>query len=332
MKNLLTITLLIFPFFIQGQELYNLTMPASTLPNGVLGVRVLNQSYNESNLYRQMTAVRVMYGVTTKLTVICSGTVSDYHSKNLPYDFILHNHTGIGPPAYANTPDKGVAYPYIFDGLDVYAQYRFLSHDGQNTHFRMAAYGEASHVYIPSHLTEPDLMFHNSGIGTGVISTYLKAHFAATFTGGLIMPKEFNGNSYDKFGGIYPVTIKYGNAVVYNLALGYLLYPTHYKTYRQTNINVYLEFIGKNYGAATVTQQDGSELYHISSNIPILKAGNYIDMDPGVQFIIRSNLRIDCSMAIKLINQSYVHNYALYTLAIQRYFYSVHKHHEDNKS
>jgi len=312
---------------VKGQELYNMTLPASTIPKGTLGVRLFNESYDEDGLIRKITVLKLMYGVTPKLTLTLSGVGSDYHSLYLPVDFILHNHSGKGPEVSANVP-AAVPYPYIFAGSDLYAQYRIYSSDGQNSHFRMAAYGEASYLRIASHLAEPELLTHNSGVGAGLISTYLKSHFAATLTIGGILPFEYSGNSYDQYGGIYPVTFKYGNAATCDLALGYLLFPRHYKNYKQSNINLYLEFLGKTYGAAEVTQQDGVITDKVPNTISILKSGSYMEIYPGVQWIIQSSLRVDVSVGMPLVNYSYLHNYPVYYLGLQRYF-SFKKHSVD---
>ncbi len=302
-----------------AQELYNLTQPASTIPKGALGVRLFDESYSESGLVRKISVLKMMYGITPKLSIILSGVAADYHSLNLPYDFISHNHSG-GAAASASTP-AAVPNPYIFNGVDVYAQYRFFSSDGQNSHFRMAAYAEVSKTRIASHLAEVELLTHNSGFGAGVITTYLKSHFAATATVGYIIPEQYKGDAIDIYGGTWPTTIVYGNAVNYSLAFGYLLLPQHYKSYKQSNLNIYLEFLGKSYNAADITQQDGVVTDHISNNIAILKAGNYIDVNPGLQYIIRSTTRIDISMGFPLINKSYIHEYPLYYIGVQRYFF-----------
>ena len=310
-------------FFIQtvcAQELYNLTAPASTLSKGTLGVRLFDESYSESGLVRKITELKAMYGLTPKLTLIASAVASDYHSLNLPLDFIVHDHSGGGAPPGAYKP-AAVPYPFIFAGTDLYAQYRFYSSDGEQTHFRIAAFGEGSYVRIASHLAEPELLTHNSGIGAGLIATYLKSHFAGTVTASYTVPFEYSGNSFDKYGGVYPTTIIYGNALNYDLALGYLLFPRHYTSYKQTNINIYLEFLGRSYGAADVTQQDGTVTDHIPNNISFLKAGNYVDVNPGVQCIIRSDVRLDFSMGFPLINYSYNHVYPLYFVGLQRLFY-----------
>ena len=309
----------VFSLSLKAQELYNLTLPASTSPKGAMGLRLFNESYSEQGLIRKITELKVIYGLTPKLTVTLTGVASDYHSLHLPVDFILHDHSGGGAPPAANLP-QATPNPYIFAGTDLYAQYRFLSSDGQNTHFRMAAYGEASYVRIASHLGEPELLTHNSGFGAGLISTYLKSHFAGTITLGYVIPTEYQGNAYDKYGGAYYTTIKYGNAVNYDLALGYLLFPRHYKTYEQSNVNLYLEFLGRSYSAAQVTQQDGVITDHIP-NTPFLKADNYVDINPGVQWIIKSSLRIDMSVGLPLVNSSFIHQYPLYYIGLQRYFF-----------
>ena len=320
MKRLFSIIFLFLSIqTLRGQELYNVTLPASTVPKGTLGIRIFNESYDEDGLIRKITVMKVMYGLTPKLTLTLSGVATDYHSLYLPDDFILHNHSGKGALVSANTPAV-VPYPYIFGGMDLYGQYRFYSSDGQNSHFRMAAYGEGSYIRIASHLAEPELLTHNSGVGAGLIATYLKSHFAATLTLGGVLPFEYYGNSYDKYGGVYPVTFKYGNAADYDLALGYLLFPRHYKNYKQSNVNLYLEFLGKSYGSAQVTQQDGVVIYHIPNTIGILEGGTYVDVYPGIQWIIQSSLRIDLSVALPLINYSYLHEYPIYYLVVQRYF------------
>ena len=318
-KTFVLVLLIALSLSSKAQELYNLTLPASTIPKGALGIRLFNESYSESGLIRKITELKVMYGISSRLTVTLTGVASDYHSLYLPVDFILHDHSGGSAPPSANIPEA-TPNPYIFAGGDLYAQYRFLSQDGQNTHFRMAAYGEASYIRIASHLGEPELLTHNSGFGAGLISTYLKSHFAGTITLGYVVPTEYSGNSFDKYGGIFPTTIKYGNAFNYNLALGYLLFPRHYKTYEQTNVNLYLEFLGRSYGAAQVTQQDGTITNHIP-NTPFLSAGNYVDLSPGIQVIIKSSVRVDVSVGFPLINSSFIHQYPLYYIGLQRYFF-----------
>ena len=322
MKSRVILLLLVCCGFASGaQELYPATQPASTLPRQTLGIRAYDEAYNEQGVVRNILALRAMYGVSAKLTVMVTGVLSNYHGKDLPFDFIQHNHSGGNDLATTNSPKQGVPYPYIYDGTNVYAQYRFYSSDGQNAHFRMAAYGEAAWIGVPSHDAEPDLSVHTSGVGGGLRATYLKKHFAATLTSGFITPFVYKGTSYDNYGGQYPTTIRYGNAVNYGLSLGYLLFPRHYASYNQLNWNIYLELAGKTYGAARVYEQDGIVTDYLPISTPLLKAGSYLDASPGLQCIIKSNTRIDLSVALPVINKSYAHLYPFCLLGIQRYFY-----------
>jgi len=321
--------LICFSLSINAQELFPIEEPASNVPKGAIGVRAFDEGYPEADLLRNVMALRIMYGVTSKLSVYATGTLSNYHEKTLPYDFIKHNHTSTGIFGGSNTPQQGVPYPYVFNSIDVYAKYRLITSDGQNTHFRMAVYGEGSYVAVPSHEAEPDLLVHTTGVGGGLISTYLNHHFAVSLTTGFIIPFGYKGNATDSFGGIYPTTIKYGNAFNYDLSFGYLLFPRNYKSYKQTNWNVYCEFIGKDYGAAKVTQLDGPPspylpnpvAINVANTTPILKAGNYVNIAPGLQCIINSTYRIDVSLEMPLINRSYNYLYPLYLIGVQRYFF-----------
>jgi hypothetical protein len=65
----------------------------------------------------------------------------------------------------------------------------------------------------------------------------------------------------------------------YTLSSGLLVYPKSYRSYKQTNVNVYLEFLGK-------------------SNLG--KKEHVLDAAPALQFIINSNFRIDVSQRVQL--------------------------------
>ena len=325
MKKACTLLFLaLLSFSLQAQELFPIGDNASSVPKGALGVRAFDEGYKETDLFRNLAGIKLLYGATSKLSISATATLSDIHEKNLPFDFITHNH-GSTPNDSTKTPQQGVPYPYIFNSIDLYAKYRFYTADGENSHLRMAVYGEGSYVAVPSHEAEPDLLMHTSGYGGGIIATYLKHHFAASLTTGLIIPSSYKGNTYDKYGGIYPTTIDYGKAMNYSLSLGYLLYPKNYTGYNQVNWNIYCEFTGKAYGAAKAYQYDGpfagALLYTLPITTPILKSGAYLDIDPGVQCIINSTYRIEASVAFHLINQSYDHLYPYYLVGMQRYFY-----------
>jgi len=292
-----------------------MTEPASSVPKGSLGVRFFSETYNEVDRLRNLFALRLMYGLTSRLTVEATPTVSNHHNPQLPPEFPTHN-----------TPQIGVDHPYLFNGVDFYAKYRFLSLDGQNSHFRAAIYGEYSILNTTHDEAEPTLLDDNSGWGAGLIATYLKNHFAASFTGGLIKPFKYTGDVPDPIPGLpgVPATVTYGNGYNYSLSFGYLLFPDQYSSYRQTNWNIYMEFLGKDYDP--VEMQVGNVYYKLPQ-YSISTAGNralqgsqYVELYPGVQCIILSDLRIELSLGFPVVNRSYAHFYPVYAFGIQRYF------------
>ena len=116
-------------------------------------------------------------------------------------------------------------------------------------------------------------------------------------------------------------TIEYGRSFEYNLSFGYLVYPKKYSSYEQANWNIYLEFNGKSYETAVVSQ-NGSNLEVQTEG---LKNGYYVEIHPGIQKVISSNLRIDLSAGTNILNTSYTKFYPIFMVSIQRYFYSLKK-------
>lgn len=318
--NLLTAVL--FSIFIQfseklsAQELFPLSEPASTLPKNVLGVRLFSETYDEVNQWRNMTALRLMYGLSPKLSVYLTGIASNHHGNKMPVEFPFHN-----------TPERGAYYPYRFNGVHFYGKYRFLTVDGENSHIRMAAYGEGSYVKTTHHEAEPDLeMGDNSGVGAGLITTYLKKKFAASLTVGYIQPFAIKNVSPDPISQLpdVPVKVEYGKSLTYSLSLGYRLIPVVYDNYKQLNVNFYLELHGKYFSNAQVTMFEGMETEYVLNYHqypPALHSGYFVDVSPSLQFIINSNLRVDFSTTFHGIGFSYARLYPVYTIGIQRYFY-----------
>lgn len=306
----------------KAQELFPHNEPASNLPKGVIGMRPFYKTYPEVDLMRRMYALRIMYGLLPKLTVMGTISITNHHGKDLPPNLVTHTHVGNQTIYSTNNFQRGVVYPYLFSGVYLYAKYRFLTYDRKNEHLRMALYADWSNVGVAHDEAEPNLMDDTKGYGGGLIATYLKNHFAASFTGGFIVPKYYEGYSPDIGGPKVPTKIEYGRAALYNLSLGYLLYPKKYSDYNQTNINLYVEFIGKSYEAAKVTQYG---YINVPIQTPILEKGNYVEVHPSVQVIFDSNLRIDLGMGFPLINRSYTRFYPVYYVGIQRYFFPMSK-------
>ncbi len=314
------VVLLFFSPQARAQELFPMTESASNIPKGALGIRFFSESYNEVDRMRNLFALKIMYSPLARLTIEATPNISNHHNQQLPPEFPTHN-----------TPQIGVDHPYLFNGVDFYAKYRFLSIDRQNSHFRVALYGEYSILNVAHDEAEPTLLDDNSGVGGGLIATYLKGHFAISFTGGIILPFKYVGDVPDPIPSLpgVPATVTYGNAYNYSLSFGYLLFPQSYTSYKQTNWSVYMEFIGKDYDA--MKMQVGN-IYYQAPQYSISTAGNkalqankYLEFYPGVQSIIRSDLRLDFSVGLPMIGRSFVHFYPVYTFGLQRYFY-FHKH------
>lgn len=321
-RIIVSISILLISVRCPGQELYILNEPASSVPKGVIGVRAFTQNYKEYSTNRGLHALRLMYGATARLSVMATASISNHHNRKLPRDLINHTHNGNQTNYFTQAIKRGVSYPYLYNGIYLFAKYRFFTRDEQNKHFRLAAYGEWSNVGVAHDEAEPNLMDDTGGYGFGLISTWLKDRLALSLTTGFIKPDSYFEMQRDVTGGPdLPTEIRYGNAVKYNLSLGYRLFPKKYDNYQQVNWNVYLEFIGKTYDGATVIQ-NGTDIRAITS---ALKRGTYVEIYPGIQRIISSNTRIELSYGFELIGYSYVHFTPIWTFAVQRYFYNTSK-------
>ncbi|MGZ3884925.1 MAG: hypothetical protein ACXVPD_12270, partial [Bacteroidia bacterium] len=207
-----------------SQELFPLTEPASNIPKGVIGVRLFNQTYQEGPAIRGMDALRVMYGLLPRLTLMATATTSNHHGADFPANLATHTHSGTQTTYSTGSYVVGIHYPYQFNGVSFYAKFRFISRDGQNTHFRMTAYGAYSLLNVAHDEAEPNLLDDTKGFGGGLIVTYLKNRFAVSLTGGAIIPGSHTGTVPDPYGtGAIQTVVQYGRAAEYDLSFGYLL-------------------------------------------------------------------------------------------------------------
>lgn len=321
-NNIILLLILAVPVDSRGQELFILNEPASSVPKGVIGARAFTQNYKEYNTTRGLHALRLMFGATARLSVLATASISNHHNRKLPKDLINHTHVGNQTNYFTQPIRRGVGYAYLFNGIHLFAKYRFLTNDSQNKHLRLAAYGEWSNVNVAHDEAEPSLMDDTGGYGFGIISTWLKNRFAASLTTGYIRPDSYFEMQPDVTGGPdLPTELHYGTAIRYNLSFGYRLYPKKYEGYEQVNWNVYVEFIGKTYDAATVIQ-NGTDIH---GKTAALQDGSYIEIYPGIQRIINSNTRIEFCYGFELIGNSFVHFTPIWTLGVQRYFYNLSK-------
>lgn len=262
MQKLLTLFAFVCTgFAAQAQELYVNAEPASNMAANSLGIRLTNKFFNMK--HESGTGMRfepeVMFGFSKKLMVHVLG----YASNNMQRDM-------------------------RFEGAGIYAKYRFLSNDDVHSHFRMAAYVKGSLIdnpYSPAmgddhdHNAKPysneelDLEGMTSGVSGGIIATQLVHKFAISGTVGY---NRFFKNTKDEL----PLFFS-RNMVNYSLSAGYLLLPVQYKSYEQTNLNLYVELLGK-------------------SNVDQYRQNYYVDVAPAIQFIFNSTTRLDFSYRTQL--------------------------------
>lgn len=225
-----------------AQELYVATEPASNMPQNALGIR-LTQEAVFKNGYRAKIIPEAMLGL----------------SKNL----MIHQSLFVN-----NSQQNG----FKANGWAFYAKYRFLSIDSTHSHFRGAIYGGYASVNGAINAREISLDGDNSGWQSGIVFTQLLHKLA--LSGSVNYTKALNNRG----GNLLPTD--FGNeSLGYTLSSGLLVYPKSYRNYKQTNVNVYLEFLGK-------------------SNLG--KGEHVMDAAPAVQFIVNSNLRVDVSQRIQL--------------------------------
>ena len=247
MKGLLLIVLcwLCNARLVHGQELFINTEPASNMATKSLGIRLNNYGYKDENgKIRTTFSPEVMYGLSSKIMVHADAFVDDKFTDG-----------------------------YVFRGMSLYAKYRFLNIDGLQKHFRLAAYARASTAFQPDKNTEVSIIDDYSGLNTGIIATQLLHKLA--ISGGAGYTRIFGGDKD---------YLKKGDAVDYSLSFGYLALPYVYSNYKQTNMNLIFELLGKTQWAVANGASDQSE-----------HSGYYIDAAPGVQFIIHSRALIDLS-------------------------------------
>jgi len=300
---------LLFSCIINAQELFPHTEPASNSPKGALGIRMSNEFYKDVTVWRSMQCYRFFLAINEKIQVTPNFTFSNHHGFLLPEGFIK-NDGNSGPHTHGSI--KGSVYPYSFENLSFNVKYRFFTNDKQNYHFRIAAFGEVAAFTSAHDEAEPSLVGDNSGAGFGIVTTLLKNKFAVSITSGAILPNKYYQKDTNQ------IELKYGNAYHYSLSMGYLLLPFKYKSYNQPNVNLYVEFIGKSYDKAKITLNDRPISVF---NIATLEKGNYIEIRPSIQLILKSITRIDLSMGFPFINRSYVRTSPTYYFSIQRYFF-----------
>lgn len=230
-----------FSFFISlnvsAQELFVFTEPASNMPAKSLGIRDMNAfMFEKDGRLNYHNMPELMWGINKKWMVHVQGFVSNRQEGGLEVE-----------------------------GGSLYAKYRFFSVDDLKSHFRMAAYGRYSLNNADIHQQEIETMGHNTGYELGIIGTQLLQKVAISSS--ISYERAMDNKPDYKF-----PTTESNNAMNYTLSVGKLMLPKVYKSYKQTNMNLMLEFLGQR------LNENGK---------------SYLDIAPSVQFIINSQARVD---------------------------------------
>jgi hypothetical protein len=246
MKNIYLVIVFFLTQSIFSQELFVVTDPASNVPTNTLSTRLFNSLFKEklTDEYNYHLMPELTYGLNKNF--MFRGTA-----------FISNRNNGL-----------------VTEGGSFYTKYRFFSSDDLNSHFRLAAYGRYSFNNSDIHQEQIEIMGHNSGYEAGLIATKLIHKVAISSS--LSFEKALDNGTNNPFPDVL------GNSATnYTFSIGKLMYPKKYTSFKQTNINLMMEFIGQ-----TINE----------------KGKSYLDVVPAVQFIINSQARIDLAYRHELIS------------------------------
>ena len=251
------ITGLVLSFFMitcgMAQELFVSTEPASNMATGSIGLRLNTRIFKMETAgdFSYRLNPELMIGVNNRLMLHLNLYASDMYQPSLRWE-----------------------------GAGIYAKYRFYSNDDVQTHFRIAVFSMISLIDNPVSLKsgnqtytsdEIDLDGNNSGLLAGLVATQLLHKLA--LSGSVAFTNRWDNLDASKLPG------QPAEGVNYSFSGGYLIWPTVYKNFRQTNINLYAEFLG-------------------SSSLD--KKSYFLDAAPAIQFIFNSISRLDFSWRMQL--------------------------------
>jgi hypothetical protein len=244
--SLFTLALaILFPLLAGAQELYVFTEPASNMPSRSLSFKLTGRypDSKKNNYFKQRYNPEIMLGLNKNWMVHIAGSMSDYYSVKLRPESV-----------------KG------------YVKYRFLSNDDVHKHFRMASFAEVAYSRNEFWYDEFSLDGDLSGMQVGLIATQLVNKIAVSATAAYMQG----------FGEIPSHHLDGGDPrqmFNYSLSAGCLLFPKNYTSYKQTNLNLYLELLG-------------------SKGI---KRGHYFaDLAPAIQLIFNSTTKLNLGARFQL--------------------------------
>jgi len=262
-KSIITLLLLLLINRTYSQELYINTEPASLIPKGTKVIRLHHHTIflNDSNEPGSVNSAKLLipsisYGISKKIMVSASLQLS-----NNPFDPL---------------PNTG------FNGFKLYSKQRILTTDKQKYHTRLSSfikYANHGKWNLPNYKfisSNYDLDFQDTGVEVGLIATQLVNKLAISVTSGFgIISNNTADGTYDD---------KKFNSIHNSISAGYLLFPRKYKSYKQTNFNIYLEYLTNSI---------------LSKNYPPRYNKFMSTIAPGIQFIIMSRSRLDFGYKIR---------------------------------
>ena len=265
MRIFFILFLLIHTYIISAQELYINSEPASLIPKGTKVVRLTNSNIflDGSNIMGSISNAFIVtpslsYGLSKKIMV--SGS---FQFANKPYEQDM-------------MPNFG------FNGFKFYSKQRILTTDKDKYHTRLSSFIKYSYHENKFMKDNLDLELQDTGFELGLIGTQLIKKLAISITSGFTRISNID----EKF--TQGTTVKWQktnvNTFKNSISAGYLLFPRKYKSYRQTNFNIYLEYITN-----TIITKDFPSRYNKFLST----------LAPGIQFILLSRSRLDFSYKLR---------------------------------
>jgi len=256
---------LTYSYKITAQELYINSEPASLIPKGTKVVRLTNSNIFLDG-YNIMGSIGNAFIVTPSL------------SYGLSKKIMLS-----GSIQFANKPYEQDMMPnFGLNGFKLYSKQRILTTDKQKYHTRLSSFLKYSYHENKFMKDNLDLELQDTGLELGIIGTQLINKLAISITTAITRISNID----EKF--TQGSTVKWQttnlNTFKNSISAGYLLFPRKYNSYKQTNFNLYVEYLTN-----TILNKEFPVRYNKFSST----------FAPGIQFIILSRSRLDFSYKIR---------------------------------
>ena len=265
MRIFFILFLFICSYKTSAQELYINTEPASLIPKGTKVVRLTNSNIflDGSNIMGSIGNAFIVtpslsYGLSKK--IMLSGSIQ---FANKPYEQDMMPNFGL-------------------NGIKLYSKQRILTTDKPKYHTRLSSFIQYSYHEDKFMKDNLDLGLQDTGFELGLIGTQLINKLAISITSGITRISNID----EKF--TQGSTVKWQktnlNTFKNSISAGYLLFPRKYKSYRQTNFNLYVEYLTN-----TI----------LNKEFPVRYSKFSSTFAPGIQFILLSRSRLDFSYKIR---------------------------------